>query len=352
MRLNPLKTKIFSSSKKNSAWSYLTYYLGTILIFVLIFVSINWIIDPLWYYKGNQITGVNRVINERISKMNLFLNNYQTSNYDCVILGSSKTTLLPASQISGHNCFNFAFSAGKITDFIDYAKYIKSLNFNPSIVYVGIDEFNFTYPQNNTTPEFIRSQKLPTPFYQTLFSFDTTIFSLQTLFNPLKPQPRYYDSTFEVKIRKPMRKFNPKITTNQQEKAKYDSSVVQMYKELKTIFPEAYFVGYAPPLSAWTVVNRLYNKNLLEKYLLSMIEMSHFFDALHDFSIPSSLTTSRINTYDGQHYTPEANLQVIRVMENNLPSEIGIIVEKNRPYLYTSQYWERIKWFLDQIVIK
>ncbi|WP_330203111.1 hypothetical protein [Cyanobacterium sp. Dongsha4] len=309
-------------------------------------------IDPLWYFRGNQITGVNRVINERISKVNLFLNNYRTSDYDCLIFGSSKTTLLPASQISGHNCFNFAFSAGKITDFIDYARYIKFLNFNPKIVYVGVDEFNFTYPQENTTPEFIRSQKLPTPFYKTLFSIDTTIFSFQTLFNPIKPQPRYYDSTFEVKIRKPMRKFNPKIITNQQEKAQYDSSIVQLYQELKLIFPEAYFIGYAPPLSAWTVVNRLYNKNLLEKYLSSMIEISGFFDVLYDFSIPSSLTTSKTNTYDGQHYTPEANIKVIQVVENNLPSEIGILVQNNKPDLYRNKYRQRIKWFLDQFLIK
>ena len=73
--------------------SYLKIYLPLVTTILVLAGAINWLIDPLWYNKGNRITGRNFSFNERISKTNLLLNS-DTRTYDCLILGSSRTTLL------------------------------------------------------------------------------------------------------------------------------------------------------------------------------------------------------------------------------------------------------------------
>jgi len=74
---------------------------------------INFLVDPLWYLRGNLVTGVNFAFNERIAKLNQLMPRMQ--DYDCLIVGSSRTTLLPERRFSGHHCFNLAFSGGRIT---------------------------------------------------------------------------------------------------------------------------------------------------------------------------------------------------------------------------------------------
>ena len=55
-------------------------------------LAINLLVDPLWHGAGNQLTHVNYAFNERLSKINLYLQ--RLGQYDCLILGSSRTTLL------------------------------------------------------------------------------------------------------------------------------------------------------------------------------------------------------------------------------------------------------------------
>ena len=101
----------------------------------------NIFVDPLWYWKGNQLTQINLPSNERLSKINLFLQ--QPDNYNCFIFGSSRTTLLNQNEIKGYNCFNFSFSSGNINEFIDYAEYLKHKGYSPELVILGVDGFNF-----------------------------------------------------------------------------------------------------------------------------------------------------------------------------------------------------------------
>src|SRR5437588_12056500 len=84
--------------------------------------TINCLVDPLWYLRGNVLTGINYPFNERLSKINQFLPHLP--DYDCLILGSSRSTLLPVQSLKPHHCVNFALSDGQVDEFLLYAHYL------------------------------------------------------------------------------------------------------------------------------------------------------------------------------------------------------------------------------------
>src|SRR6185437_1819466 len=72
--------------------------------------AVNCLVDPLWYLRGNVLTGVNYAFNERLAAINRFLP--RLGEYDCVIFGSSRASLLPDENIEGYHCYNLSFSDG------------------------------------------------------------------------------------------------------------------------------------------------------------------------------------------------------------------------------------------------
>src|SRR5260370_9318869 len=70
--------------------------------------AVNCLVDPLWYLRGNILTEINYPFNERLAKLNRFLPRMQ--DYDCMIFGTSRASLLPEDKAEGYRCFNMAAS--------------------------------------------------------------------------------------------------------------------------------------------------------------------------------------------------------------------------------------------------
>src|SRR5947209_16556701 len=98
--------------------------------------ALNCVIDPLWYLRGNIVGGINYPFNERLSKLNRLLPRLQ--DYDCVIFGTSRATLLPEEKVAGYRCFNLAFSDGQASEYLAYADYLRRHNFAPRLIMVDI----------------------------------------------------------------------------------------------------------------------------------------------------------------------------------------------------------------------
>src|SRR5882724_7870640 len=97
---------------------YLAMLLVGIAVITGLCLAANALIDPLWYFSGNVVTGVNYAFNERLAKLNRLLPRLQ--QYDCLMLGSSTTALLPERRIEGHSCFNLGFSSGVVSEMLLY----------------------------------------------------------------------------------------------------------------------------------------------------------------------------------------------------------------------------------------
>lgn len=332
------------SKEKESKFSFGLYGLVTSLLLGSV-AGVNWLIDPLWYSHGNILTGKNFAFNERVTKTNLFFRTKDQEKYNCIILGSSRVTTLRPSELSNHNCFNYALKGAEIPDFVSYANFLQEQNINPKIVYIGVDGLNFVEQERKEQPP-ISIDSLQTPsFLQAYLSSDVLLFSAMTILGVSPDPANYYDQNFE-----PVDFTNPPVYEGQFYKPasqqKCDLASIETFISLKKFFPHAKFVGYVPPRSAWSMINETYARGLTDCELLAFYKLSQNYDAMYDFSIPSEVTKNPRNTFDGSHYSVETNNKIAKILQGGTDGDFGIRIDKYTFEDYRAAYRQKLRGFL------
>lgn len=317
---------------------YLKLYFVLSAILISGSAGLNALVDPLWYGKGNQLDDYNFYFNERVSKTNLFLQS-NPEDYDCLIIGSSRVTSLRPSSFEAHNCFNFAFDGGKIEDYVAYAAFAREKGLNPDIIYVGVDALNFW--ESRLPPNLPEE---PQPMYQAYLSADVLLFSVKTLLKR-SPSPRYYDTDFEGEIVEGLPPYRPYFMKSYRSTPKLAPERVAMFEDLREVFPEAKYVGFVPPVSAWNLVNAIYGPGFMESYFDSQYQVSGLFDEMYDFSSPSYVTKDPANSYDSGHYYANVQTMIADTLEGR-ESTFEIVVNQQNFDEYREEYVTRIERFL------
>jgi hypothetical protein len=126
------------------------------------------------------------MFDERLSKANQYLKRRSSHPYNCIIFGSSRTTLLNESLLRDpFRCFNFSFSGGRIQEFLAHAKWLKNRGLNPDYVILGIDDFNFVQSSKELNISgFIKQSSDPPSIFYSYYSLDALDMSFR-LFFPL-----------------------------------------------------------------------------------------------------------------------------------------------------------------------
>ncbi len=312
---------------------------SSIIICTTVF-SINLFFDPLWYENGNQLEPVNYMFNERLSKTNQYLKQRKTRDYNCIIFGSSRTTLFNESLLDEpYRCFNFSFSAGRIKEFIAFAKWIKNKAEDPQYVILGIDDFNFVnLDEPLNIPDFIKTQSNPPNIYYSYLSLDALKMSMKLWFHS-KDDPRIYDREFIGTVASNPPQYQPIL---HETAVKLRPQAIQDYKELRSLFPHSIFLGYVPPISAWITVSK--SQKEIDSFLNAVYTISEFVDDLYDFSVPSDVTANPRATYDGSHYFPKTNNEIVRRITGKT-IDFGIRVNKLSKPTYIEHYQSQIDQF-------
>lgn len=298
---------------------YFTALAATVIACAAAVFTLNAAVDPMWYFGGNKLGSVNYAFNERLSKTNLFL--ARQSEYDCVIFGDSRATLLPEQAIEGYRCFNFAFSAGKAEEAVAYARYISDRGFHPKLVIMGVPAAAFRDKIGGTNiPSFIRELDDPKPALLAYLSVDALSMSWRTLTGS-SPLDRVYTLDFECRIAPGAPVYDPARPVPDMMAGRFTGTHrVRFYEDMRAIFPDAELAGYVPPISAWAIDG--YDKaGWLPEYVSALHLASEKFDRFIDFGVPSSITIDTGNTYDGTHYAESANLTVARTLLETTPAE-------------------------------
>ena len=332
------------NKNSNSKFSFSIYGLVTALMLGSV-AAINWAIDPLWYNKGNVLTGKNFPFNERITKTNLFLRTKEQANYDCIILGSSRVTALKASEFTDKTCFNYAFKGGEINDFVNYANFLQEEGVDPEIVYVGVDGLNFV-EKERTEQRLTTVKNLQTKsFVEAYLSADVLLFSAMTMLG-LSPDPaNYYDRNFEPADFDNPPAYNPEFyKPNSPQRC--DPSYIETFKSLKEFFPNAKFVGYVPPRSAWSMIDDTYGRGLMDCYLTAFYQISQSYDAMYDFSIPSEVTKNPAYTHDGSHYSVATNNRIAKILQGQPTESFGVRIDRYSFDEYRTIYRQELQKFL------
>ncbi len=282
-------------------------------------VVLNSVIDPLWFWRGNLITGQNYIFNERVAKVNLILQ--APEKYDCLIFGSSRVTLFDQTDIAGHRCANLAFSAGKAVEFLAYARYLADRGIRPRLVIVGVDDFNFLTKTTRQPeiPDFVRKGEAPPGWLESYLSLTALDFSQRTL-REVSPMPRFYNDGFVGGVLKDTAAFKPpKKLKAAVFKGRLDPQRADLYRQLRDTFPEARFWGFVPPVAAWKVTETRHLGKILDGYLQAIANTAEHFEVLYDFSVPSAVTRRHDNTYDGSHYYPAVHKVISERLQTASP---------------------------------
>jgi hypothetical protein len=289
---------------------YIGWLAASALLVVAACFVVNCLVDPLWYLRGNVLTGINYPFNERLAKVNRFLPRIQ--DYDCIIFGTSRATMLPENKIPGYHCFNMSFSDGQGSEYLLYARYLRERGFAPRLLIVDIKREDFIGPEHPPeVPDFVRTGAAPASIFATYLSLDVLDFSIRTLRGD-SPHHRYYDNDFIVnlEVRSKRHRYNPTgPITPMPPPIDVHPERAALYIKLRQEFPMAHAIAYVPPESAWRIAAFSLTGGL-DTFLGAIGQIAAAYDELLNFSIPSPITESTQDTYDGSHYSRAANTRV------------------------------------------
>jgi hypothetical protein len=243
------------------------------------------------------------------------------ADYDCVIFGTSRATLLPENEVKGYRCYNLAISDGEVGEWLLYADYLRQRGFAPKLILVEMKRGDLVGPaQPPEVPEFVRSGAAPPSILITYLSLDALDFSIRTLQGDA-PHHRYYDAQFGAQLEKRSKKhyYNPTVPIQPMAPpTDVHPERADQYVALRQKFPTAKAIGFIPPESAWRMAAFSLTGGF-DDYLGAVSRIAAAYDAFLDFSIPSKLTESKnpADTYDGIHYSRAVNGQVLAALLAN-----------------------------------
>lgn len=274
---------------------------------------INLFVDPFWHWQGNQITNVNHGWNERTAKINRFLS--KKDNYDCLILGSSRATLLQEKAITSHRCFNLSFSAATAAELLSYTQYVKSKGFIAKKIIIGLDSDNyFNHEPYKNLPRYIKNQQNPPSLISNYLSFDALTFSLKTLYGAY-PLYRYYRDDFSSDILKLTPAYEPSWQRRKLKFGEYQPETIHFYQQIINTYPNADTDIYIAPVSVWELQS-IKKHNKLTLYIKGQFLAAQLGVNVYDFSVPSAITAKTTNTYDGSHYDKATNLLIAKSIDS------------------------------------
>jgi len=292
-------------------------------------LTVNLLVDPLWYLNGNVLTGMNFQYNERHSKAYRFLRD--PGRYDCVIFGSSTGSLLNENKIEGYRCFNFSFAHATPQEYVTYARYVRRHLKQVRMVIVSADAYSLLDKEPvDRSPDFVREAgREPPSLWRAYLSRKTLRFSIDTLLDARK-KGIYYRADFTAAVHPDSPSYEPEGRLSDDFERRFGHKAtdrfserhIALYREIRDLFPEARFVGVSPPIAAH-YVGFLRLAETLDDLLQAKYELSRMFDRYYDFSLPSPTTKDPANTYDGEHFALPWNDRVVAIV-NGRGSDFGV----------------------------
>jgi hypothetical protein len=295
----------------------------TSVVLVAATMVFNMLVDPLWMLNGNQL-GRNFMTRERLAKAHLFLNRREA--VDCVILGSSRATLLDAGRVDGHYCFNLAFSGGSVEAYTDYARWTAHFGGPIEQVIVGVDGYSLgPDARGPETYEFIRFLEKPPSMIEEYANLSILRASVRSALG-YTMYHRAYDEEFRGIFLDDAPSYRPPegLGTKgaqlpggmRRHLGPFSNEASPRLERLRSVFPDSRYIGYAPPLHpSWFAQMRA--QGTLDGYIDAMYAASAVFDRFYEFGIPHEFNANPDNTYDGSHYSKQVNDQIALVLNGS-----------------------------------
>ena len=294
--------------------------------FITVFFSLNILVDPLWYLKGNKITKVNYTFNERFTKFNLFYFINKDIKYDCIIFGSSISTTINDKEFKRNKCFNFSFSAGGIHEYLVYLEYLEFLDLLPDKIYLELpiivnkQHLKYFESLNDKFPNIKKIAFIPPISTKYLINISLENFKIKKKQSIPKIKEDYSLDLIPNFI---------KNKTQPEQYWKHYFSLNSFSLSIRNLFKISnYTNAYDKDFSSFVRRNKIgkFNNDLEELKLSDIVikevinnrlKLIKYFDEVYDFSLPNTFINDPSNTYDGSHYFKNFISNLADFMENS-----------------------------------
>lgn len=293
------------------------FFIGSLSIMSIVSV-INWYVDPMWIFNHPQPTiSIKEVFDERQQKTNLLY--FRSFDYEGVMLGSSKMTIVDQTKIKKHKIFNYAVNAMNLEEFNNFIEYAKKKNKKPfKVIILGMDLCSIEKPQDDNVYDFKKLiETTEDPFYKTkmLLSTDILSFSKTNVYFNLKESAyshhfKIYGNQFiAYSIKKDPVLVKHKVDTYPKPKKGIEYNrdwYLNNLKKLKANNPDTNFIILTTPPTAPWFNTLMLQEHTSESYRLWLKDMIEVFGHIYHFAYINAVTKDYPHTYvDPGHYSSD-----------------------------------------------
>lgn len=324
-----------------------------ILFFILVnsVALINYVVNPMWVFNHPNYFDIKQLdYDERQQKTNYLY--FQDSDYENVILGSSRTTYLNAKVFEKSLGKTFNYATNGMTPYeykVFLANFAKLTGEEPKNIILGLDFFGM----NTHTNQLFFNDKYYTQsqesFYRLklLYNLGALKNSLNNIKQTFKDRKAHYNKSYikhipikshgeiQADINGTLKNFIP---------FNYDKEIFSFYQNLQRQYKRSKFIIFTPPITVEQIM--LNHKNGLdEKYFKWLKELVSLFGRVNHFMYPSAFTKNSDNFYDANHFNARSGKLLSEDMLNKIKNklEYGIVLDKNNLNDFIQNYRKLIK---------
>lgn len=295
---------------------------------LLVIGSFSYWIDPLWSFSHkHDYNDVQTVIDERQQKVNELY--FGEPNYDTLLIGSSRSTYIPANTFEGMDVYNFSASNLSFMEYRSMIEFAQSQNGKPfERIILGVDFFKSSKLQNKHVVKwepYIAKTEAPFYRWKNLISLDVLEYSKQnfewsrgTEFQDLRQYNRdniafaqeFDAETIEKETLAKIEKFRDEFYGDNFE---YDPRLKEELALIKETYPNAELIVFTTPIST-PLFNALEEEGNLPDYERWLEDIQVGPDKVFNFMYPNSVTNDLSNYFDGHHFYPSVGEKIARTI--------------------------------------
>jgi len=322
--------------------------------------GVNFVVDPLWNFSHKyDFNNVQNGFDERQQKTN-YVQFRNMTQYQGVLLGSSRTTHINQNDFYNMNIFNYASSSMYPYEYKGYIDNFKKKNSQKlKYIIVGADFYGTSVPRDVKfqNPEFYITKSESFAYrFKMLFSLDGLRKSVANIKCFLNSAKVYYSrENVKYALRVSEQERFERYTKNlkrhtesfMKNKYEYNNEYLAILQALKKDNPDTKIIFFTSPITADLLVSIIKNGDKLNEYKDWLRLLVNNFGEIYHFMDISSVTTNLQNYPDDDHFYDNVAKMVANKIANvensETPMDFGIRLNKNNLEDYLKTFETKLK---------
>ena len=311
-------------------------------------------IDPLWItVQSNQFNKFQRTYDERLTKTLKLAYGLSESQFDAVLIGSSRASYIPADKFKKHHVFNYAVSSLYPGEYLEMLDFFSRHQGYPKQIIIGADFFGTRSDWQNKMEPYLKDAANPYALIKKIFTFDSFYRAVSTLImNATAEHPREKDEGYDRDMKKTYIRtprhdpYASKAMLKKYCNVVYGSSyswnyeLPDIYKHVTHRYRNSQFLVYTSPTTG-VLYDALVHSGRYGEYERWLTLLVETFGEVIDLMGHNQFTDNPENYYDYHHFSSEAGGWLV---ESALEIKVPVVgVRVNRLTLKNYLFKKRVE---------